>query len=155
MTLFDGLFQIAFVTRDLDRAVAEVKRRYGLAEMMVTRGTQHSPATRIDLALAWIGNWMIELVEPHGDGTSVFEAIAPDDGQLMRQHHLGHLLHGEAEWERLLALVAASGDPIFVEKDTGFFHYVFVDTRATLGFFTEHMICTEKGLAILDRIPRN
>ena len=155
MTLFEGLFQIAYVTGDLDRAVQAVKARYGIAEMMVTRGMRHSPATSLDLALAWIDGWMIELIEPHGDGASVYEAIVPDEGQSMRQHHLGHLLRDPASWERLQTTVAASGDPVFVEKDTGLFHYVFVDTRTTLGHFTEHMICSEEGLAVLDRIPRN
>ena len=153
--LFEGLFQIAYVTGDLDRAVAAMKTRFGIGTMMVTRGVAHSPTTRIDMALAWAGDWMIELVQPHGDGASVFEAIRPEPGRLLRHHHFGHLLRSEEAWQALRDRIAASGQPVFVEKDTGFFHYVFVDARDTLGCFTEHMTCTPEGLRMLETVPRS
>jgi hypothetical protein len=121
----------------------------------VMRDMEHSPQTRLNIALAWIGPWMIELIEPHGDGSSVYEAIAPDPGAVMRLHHFGHQIADDAGWTRLHSQIAASGDPVFVERDKNGIRFLFVDSRPTLGHFTEHMICTPEGRAILDAVPRN
>ena len=137
-SLFEGLFQIAYVTADLDRAITEMRTRFGVAAMQVTRGIAHTPATRIDVALAWVGDWMIEL---------------PTDGRLLRQHHLGHRLPNAAAWDAFRERLARSGEVPFVERDTGAFRYVFIDRRPLLGCFTEHMVCTAEGLAMLDRVP--
>lgn len=155
ITRFEGLFQIAYVTRDLDAAVAAARDRFGISEMLVIRDMVLSRATRLSLALAWIGPWMIELIEPHGDGTSVYEAIAPDPGTVLRMHHLGHEIADEAGWERLRAQIDASGDPIAAERDKKGIRFLFVDSRPTLGCFTEHMIFTPEGRRMFDAIPRN
>ena len=154
-TLFDGLFQVAYVTADLDAAVEAARARFGIRKMLRVRGIAHSPVTRINLALAWVGPWMIELIEPHGDGSSVYEALAVADGAPMRLHHFGHLLECDEAWSAMHARIAASGQPIFVERDKGGIRFLFVDTRPTLGCFTEHMICTPEGRAMLEGVPRN
>lgn len=154
-TLFDGLFQIAYVTSDLDAAIAAARARFGIRDMLRVRGIAHSPATSIDVALAWVGPWMIELIEPHGDGGSVYEALTVEDGALMRLHHLGHLLETERAWAAMHARIAAGGQAIFVEREKNGIRFLFVDSRPTLGCFTEHMICTPEGRAMLDGVPRN
>lgn len=114
------------MTFNLDAAVAVARTRFGIGDMLRLHDVAHSPATRIDLALAWVGRCMIE---PHGDGSSVYEALTVEDGALMRLHHFGHLLETKQAWTALHARIAGSGQPIFVERDKGGIRFLFVDTR--------------------------
>jgi len=153
-SLFAGLFQVAYVTRDLDAAVALARTRFGIDRMAIQRSIRHSPTTTIDIALAWVGDRMIELIAPHGDGSSVYEALPIPEASTLRLHHMGHILPDEAGLTALRTSLAAAAIPVFVEREHPGLRFLFADTRPLLGHFTEHMIFSGDGRAMLDAVPR-
>jgi hypothetical protein len=155
LTLLDGLFQISYVTADLETGLRALKDRFGIRDMMIMHDVDHGPATRSTVALGWAGKWLVELFEPHGDGSSLYEQISVPQGELFRLHHLGHRIDSEEAWMSLRDHATAGGQPILAERDAGAFRVMYLDTRPTLGHFTEHVFPNDAGRAFLDSIPRN
>lgn len=154
-TLFEGLFQVSYVTHDLEGGLRALRERFGIRETMILRDVDHGPATRSTVALGWAGKWLIELFEPRGDGSSLYEQIRVPAGEAFHLHHLGHLIEREEDWRALREFGVRRGHPILGERDAGTFRVMYFDTRSTLGHFTEHVIPNEGGRAFLDSIPRN
>ena len=153
--LFEGFIQHAYVTNDLDRGIAEFSRSYGLSKFLPTRSIPYGPECRLQLALAYAGNVMVELIQPEGD-IPLYQCMLPGDGFAIRFHHLGHFLRSEAQWEDILAAVRASGIPIAVQGESNGLKYLYVDARASIGHFLEYIYCsTPESSAMFDNVPHN
>lgn len=152
---FEGLFQLSYVTNDLSRGLSAMRDQYGVRNIMIQHNVDHGPATRSTVALAWAGPWLIEMFEPKGDGSSLYEQIAIPDGETFRLHHLGHCIRSEERWTAVRDLAVSSGRKPVSERETGGFRLMYFDARATLGHFTEHVFPSQAGLDFLDSIPRN
>jgi hypothetical protein len=119
-------------------------------------GNQVDEHTRIDMALAWLGNEMVELIQPTGNGTSFYEIMLGPDSLGIRLHHFGHLVPDRAEWDRLREQVSRDGYPIALEGSVaGFLSYLYVDARAQTGHFLEYILCEPAGKAFFDAVPRS
>jgi len=149
-------FQVAYVTRDIDRAVASFQREFGIREFQLMRGNVLDEHTRTDLALAWLGDVMVELIQPFGNGNSFYEVMLSAEPLGLRLHHFGHLVPSRGEWDRLKQQVADNGSPIALEGSVeGFLSYLYVDVRAQTGHFLEYILCEPAGQAFFDAVPRS
>ena len=149
-------FQTAYVTRDIDRAAAVFQRQFGISSFQFVPGNQVDEHTRIDLALAWLGEEMVELIQPIGNGGSFYEIMLGPDPLGTRLHHFGHLVPNRMEWDRLRAQVSRDGYPIALEGSVdGFLSYLYVDARAHTGHFLEYILCEPAGKAFFDAVPRS
>jgi len=149
-------FQTAYVTRDIERTAAEFQRRFGIKSFQFVRGNQVDEHTRIDLALAWLGDEMVELIQPLGNGGSFYEAMLGPDPLGTRLHHFGHLLPDRREWDRLREQVSRDGYPIALEgRVENFLSYLYVDARAHTGHYLEYILCEPAGQAFFDAVPRS
>lgn len=149
-------FQVAYVTRDLDRAVQTFQQRYGIGSFQFMRDNRFDASTTIDIALAWVGEVMIELIQPNGNGGSFFEVMLPAQKDGVRLHHLGHLIHDRAEWERMLAQLRQGDNPIAAQGSSeGFLEYAYADARKDTGHFLEYIYCEPAGRAFFDAVPRS
>lgn len=157
-----GLFQIAYVTNDLDRAMDKLGAHYGIGRFQVTRGaeieTPGGPA-RADFALAFMGEQQLELIQPAGGADGIYRDVLRADTYAVRLHHFGRLTTDPAVWEDVRGRVFASdcGIPVsgvFCHEGIPLMHYLYADTRQALGHYLEFMYRTEAGRDIFAQVPR-
>lgn len=156
-------FQHAHVTTSLDRAMADFGARLGLTEYLQMR--DHSVITKggerayMHVALAWLGDLMIELIEPIGGNDLVYRAplIGLDYG--VRHHHMARIFQTDAAFDRAMADLSDAGIdfPIVatLEDTKGKCRVNYADLRAELGYYVENMVFSPSGLEWLQTIPRN
>jgi hypothetical protein len=140
-----GFGQMAWVTNDIDQAVALFKDRHDTGEFFIVRDLaaplSGDRTARMNLALAHAGGIDIELIEPLGGDDQVWrEILRGGDAFEMHFHHHAQMVSSRADLDRLKAEGIAQGFPVSVEGRTtegpGFF---YLDCRATLGHHVEYL----------------
>ena len=136
-----GFFQNAYVTRDLDKAIATLRAQHGVGEMMlidfdtdVTTPLGHGPV-KSKVALAWVGGVQIELIEPVSGLAQIYADALPDDDSL-RFHHVGIRV---PDMDALRAEATANNWPVVFQGGGDGFSFTYVDTRATFGHYLEYV----------------
>ncbi|CAM5528515.1 hypothetical protein ACFSUK_30150 [Sphingobium scionense] len=146
-------FQIAYATNDIDRAQAILADRYGIGAFRRLEGPL-AAGGQIRVELAWVGPVMYELLTASGPGSAIYmDRLAPGDAFQMRHHHLGYLIHDDAQWQALLARAEADGLPVpHVSHNIGFMHSCFVDAPE-LGHYLEYIFPTQAGIDFFAAVP--
>lgn len=136
-------YQNAYVTRNVDKAVAEFKERADVRslfeiEVPVELWTPQGTGTGVQkLAFVWVGDLNYELIEPkEGDALAIYRDALPDDDRLVF-HHVCHVVD---DWAELEARVAAQPYPVAIKGGTpGVLQFLYLDTREWLGHYTEYV----------------
>jgi hypothetical protein len=138
--------QIAYVTNDLDAAMAVFRDAYDTPAFFEMSNIQpgEDPAGRevLKIALAVVGGVEIELIEPVGDTAPLFKDVLPDgDGLAIRFHHVATRIDGAlANWDAHIASLDLNKHPVVFEGAMGdMLRYIYTDERATLGHYVEHV----------------
>ena len=156
--LFKQHFQIAYVVRDMRAATARFKREFGVLEwdimdMVAIMGPGHG--TRF-IGNTYVGDTMIELIEPDPAGESIYRDWIPDAADGVRLHHLGFLIRSDDDFRAAIAQLEAAGYPTAVSGSFGDnLDYHYADTTALLGHYYELINLKPAGEAFFARIPRN
>jgi len=145
--LFANVWQLGYVTTDLDRAIEELGARFGL-EHCVEVPSAGATFMADDEVVPWTarfamgarGGLIVELIEPIEAEVGFYRDALPADGSFaVRLHHLATFIEsGDSEWERMRALLNGSGlrfDYTMTIPDR--VRAGYVDTRAALGHFLE------------------
>lgn len=147
------LFQIAYVTEDLDRGAAALIARFGVAgvgrlgEMTVT--TDDGPCFTLNIGIAWLGDLQLEIIEPRGGSDAIFRDALPRDGSVLAMHHLGYLVPSADQVSAIAAEVAASGLPLAFSSRRGEeAAFCYADARRSLGHYLEYLYLSPRRLAI-------
>ena len=138
--------QIAYVTNDLDRALAVWRDEFDVPAFHVFTndmpGLESSHPFQLKIALANVGGTEIELIEPlHGTAPLHAEPLPADGSFAMCFHHVAMRIEGTlADFEAHMA----SLDPVNhrVVWTGGFadmMRYAYTDERRTLGHYIEHV----------------
>lgn len=148
----DGLYQLGFTTTNLERATTLLGERYG-----ITSWRRATPNPKMRTAHAYAGDSMIELIEPTGEAMSLYLDHMPGPDDIVRLHHLGRRITNAESWAALERGIAALGldVPMGGSVMDGDLHYVYVDTRADLGIYSEYVWLRGKALSLYDDVPRN
>ena len=157
-----NFFQIAYVTSDLERAATACGLLYGISRFQVAREVAiqtRAGEARLNFALAYSGGVQIELIEPVGGDDETYRDDLPADGAVLRLHHLGHLISRDTTWRALTEAISHSGlevpvGGVFRHEGVALMHYLYADTRATLGHYLEFMYQTEAGRDLFSQVPR-
>jgi hypothetical protein len=151
-TLFDGFYQMGFVVADIAAAMETLGRVHG-----VTRFRHRAGAAWMDAAHAWVGSTMIELIELREGAPAIYTAEPPPAAGAMRLHHHGYRVQDEAAWHAICARIDAAGlaTPMRGAVMNGALNYLYADTRALTGIYSEFVFLTGEALAIYDDVPRN
>jgi len=151
-TLFDGFYQMGFVARDLDRAIEALGRSHG-----VTRFRRRMASETMESAHAWIGATMIELIALRPGAPDIYAAYVPDDPAAIRLHHHGFRVADAAAWEEVNRRIAEAGfaTPMKGAAMEGQLHYLYADTRAATGIYSEYVYLTGKATTLYDDVPCN
>jgi hypothetical protein len=86
---FHNMYQLGFVVRDIERASARVRSRFGIEKFRILR---HNPD--IATAHAYVGEIMIELIEVSQNGPSYFLDYIPEDPEAAVFHHHAYRISG-------------------------------------------------------------
>jgi Glyoxalase/Bleomycin resistance protein/Dioxygenase superfamily len=145
------LFQLSYITRDLDAAIAHCRETLGITDFAISQ----TPAAVISggkrqvlevrAAIANYGRHQFELIEPVSGPIHHYENVLGPGSGLINFHHVAIAVRGP--WENWLATVAeieASGDEIaFIHPpeppEKPMVGFCYVDTRARLGHYTEYL----------------
>lgn len=152
----NGFFQNAYVTRDLEHAIAEMGAKHGIREFIriepqitaYTREGGHAHC-HIRVALGWQGDFLFELIQPISGNVQHYLDYLPKDEKDpgLRLHHLGMLIDGEADYDRARAAI----DPktLSYEGAVEGVKWYYLDARATMGHYLEYMWATPELLRMM------
>jgi hypothetical protein len=145
--LFANLWQIAYVTTDLDRGMEALRDRFGIDHCVEvpTEGAtflvgDEPAAWEPRIAMGSRGGLIVELIEPGGGEEDLYRRFLPADGSAdLRLHHLATLIRtGDEAWEAFVELLAGQGlrvDYTVLIPDR--VRAGYVDTTGHLGHYLE------------------
>ena len=150
-THYANLFQMSYITRDLDAAMAHCKAELGIerfdttdAEVEVLSFGKLRPL-KIRAAFGNVGRNQLELIEPVSGAIEIYTDEVDLSKHIINFHHIAIAVRGGiAEWRALLAEVRESGDE-FADlvppepSDDDKLCFAYVDTRKRLGHYTEYL----------------
>jgi catechol 2,3-dioxygenase-like lactoylglutathione lyase family enzyme len=137
----DGIAQVCYVVRDLDRALkmwTEVYRAgpFYVADFRLDEGQRYRgkpTALDVRIAVGYSGSLNIELLQPRRPGPSIFHEILDTRGE-----GIHHFWMRCANLDAEIARFEARGCPVVAGGEVaGFGRSYFVDTLSVLGVFTE------------------
>lgn len=136
-------YQNAYVTRDVDKAVADFRRHADVRtlfeiETPVRVWTPQGEGSGVQkLAFVWVGDLNLELIEPkEGDVLAIYRDALRDDDRLSF-HHVCHVVD---DWDALMARVADQPFPVVLKGGTpGMLEFVYLDARDWLGHYIEYV----------------
>ena len=146
-------YHIAYVTNNLDRAVAVFRERFGV--MAFRKGDYEAPdGSKVGIRSAWIGGMMYEICCGSGPGMELYSDWAPPRGDfVLRFHHFGYLMPDEAAWDALEREIERGGWIVRSRSDTpGFFRACYVEVPE-LGHFLEFVLPREGLLERMNATP--
>jgi hypothetical protein len=156
--LFRRHFQIAYVVDDIEQAVAAFSKSHGIAhwDVMDTAAMAGPGAPLKSIANAWVGDAMIELIQPDEEVSSVYAGWQKQTGLPFRLHHLGFLVDSAEQLAAHRRQLAEQGYPIAMEGSFGdMLDFVYADTTADFGHYYELIWLRQEGEAFFGRIPVN
>ena len=160
--LAQRIFQIAYVTTDVDEAVRQFDLRLGVARWHVMRGlhvaVRDGASAVLDVALANRGDMQLEIIAPvSGDDQVYREAIEGASGFRLVHHHVAQLLPTIDQWEASKAFALKQGFALAVDgSDESGTRYFYADTRSLLGHYLECVFYAPGTLYYFDEhVPDN
>jgi hypothetical protein len=142
--LYASIWQICYVTDDLEAGMKLLRDRYGIESTEVpTAGATFlvgdEPAEwDVRISMGARGGPIVELIEPVGGEVDFYRRFIPADGGLGFHHIATQIAVGDEEWERLTDVLAAAGlsvDYTVLIPDR--VRAGYVDTTQQLGHFLE------------------
>jgi len=154
--LLHGFFQLGYVTTDLDAALAVYRERFAAPRFWVFDNAAARPddphPNRV--ALAWIGETMVELIQPIREPSPLYASALPAKG--VRLHHLGYLVRDEARWNEVMAGLQREAMRIDRHGKVGeALEYVYADAQAQLGHYLEYVWVKTGQPDFFSGVPRN
>lgn len=149
-----GLYQVGYVTHDIERAIGLVGRDFGLSgfghfEVELELQTPDGPKmAAMRVGTAWAGATQVELIQPISGFVDAYVAGLPEDpaDPTPRFHHVAMRRESAGETARD---VAAMGLPLVFSTGGNGLESVFVDARARLGHYLEFVSATPEGWALV------
>lgn len=152
-----GWFQLAYVTRDIERAKTDLTRRLGvdafieLPEDIEVQEHGQPGLVRAHACLAPSGGpFVIELLEPLEGGTSdLLTSMLDNNGRWdTRLHHVGVRVPSR---DALHSQLRASGNDFYSTGEVpGQVRAGFIDLRSELGHFVEALEFSDEAWAMVD-----
>ncbi|MFA7585972.1 MAG: hypothetical protein WCY11_07215 [Novosphingobium sp.] len=146
-------FQMAYVTNDSDHACALLRDRLGVREFRTLEG-QMPAGGHIRADFAWVGTTMYEIISASGPGSALYmDRLPVTQDFVMQHHHLGFLIHDQAQWDGVLAHAEKHGFTIPFRNVNPLVEVCFVDVPE-LGHYLEYLFATPLGLEFFESVPR-
>lgn len=149
-----NIFQIAYVTNDIDRAGAVLHDQFGCGDVHVMRDL---PNALTDIGLCFSGTTNYELLEPlNPSGDFYSDWVAGAEGFVMRFHHLGMLVDSKEELAKIRDSLLANGYSLPLDASMpGHLDVLYADARSSLGHYLEYIFLEEGGRQMFASVPGN
>lgn len=148
---FGDIFQLSYVAKDRDRAVAYASAKLGIDNFfcfdakapVLSRGVAQDLELRV--AVANTGTHQFEIIEPVGGPTWIYTDGVNLDRQALTLHHIGVAVMGPFSiWQESIAKLREDGEEIVqlsepAPGEEAVACFAYVDNRASLGHFTEYL----------------
>lgn len=156
--LHPGLFQVCYVTSDLDHGMKQLADMHGIERFRIRRDVPAlpgMPAMIVHQAHVFLGDLQVELIQPAGGNDAVYRDFCPADGG-MRHHHFGFWIDDPAEYDVLRARCSTLGVPIAFEIAVpGMGGAIYADFRRSLGHYLEYVhLAPQVKAAYYEDVPR-
>ena len=145
--LLANVWQLGYVTTDLDRAIGFLTDRFGLERQLhlpsdtATFLVGDTPAPwEVKVAMGARGGLIVELIEPVAGEIDFYTQVLPANGEFaVRLHHVAtYTVPGDEEWRRIEALLANANLTVdYTVLIPGRVRAGYVDTTAELGHWLE------------------
>ncbi len=146
-------FQMAYATSDIEAARALFMERLGIREFRRLEGPL-AQGGYIRTDLVWVGTIMYELIQAEGPGSEIYmDRLPAGDGLRIRHHHLGYLIHNQAQFDGMLAQAARNGWPVPYRNRNSLLEVCFVDVPE-LGHYLEYLFPVQAGIDFFSSVPR-
>jgi hypothetical protein len=142
--LYATIWQVAYVTHDLDDGMALLRDDFGVesTEVPTAGGTFYAGDAPVEwdvrIAMGARGGLIVEVIEPIGGEVDFYRRFLPDGGGLGFHHLAAHVPVGDEAWSSLEGVLADQG--LSVEYTLVIPDRVragYVDTTALLGHYLE------------------
>ena len=140
MTIEGLHYQNAYVTRNIDKAMAEFTARADARDAVQFEATTQvltadGPRTQtIKMALAWVGDLQYEFIEPVVDATPMFSGWLPDGDEPKFHHSCARV----EDWDDFRRRVGEQPYPVVFEGEgSSGLKFLFLDARQLLGHYLE------------------
>lgn len=148
-----NVLQLGYVARDIDAALPLMVERYGLRDYHLSRDRD---GNALHIAQAWIGNTMVEVLQPRDPQGALYGWALPDDPKTVKLHHYAMAFHSHEDWQGLKDALAAADLPIVAEGSVpDFLDFIYADTRDDLGHMMEYFRLEPAAQSYFDGLPRN
>lgn len=151
----ENFFQLGYVTRDLEGAIARFRDDHQVAEFRRIDTTEPGGPPGSQIALAYSRGVMVEIIEPVPGREGIYlDALRPDGG--ISLHHLGYLVDDVASLDELAERFQATGIeiPMRFSQRLGL-SAIYADTRPGIGHFSEFVFRHDEGKELFAQLPRN
>ncbi|MDE0271667.1 MAG: VOC family protein [Gammaproteobacteria bacterium] len=160
-TVYTGLNQLGYVTRDIEAARSAFERHYGVSDFFCFEArteavTPKGSVNELIVGLAYAGDIQIELIQPVGGDVAIYADVLRHSQALVAFHHVGVMIAGSLDaWNRHRQRFDAA-HPVVLEGAVGDdIRFAFTDERPRLGHYIEHVWFSARQAAELEKsIPR-
>jgi hypothetical protein len=150
---FAELFQLSYITRDIDQAVDEAARELGVPASTFHVGDAEAPVLsggkvqdlKLKAAIANIGRHQFEILQPISGPIHVYTDFVDLDSKLLNFHHVALAVRGPfGNFQKVVEQVRASGDEIAflhppADDPNPMVAFCYVNTRPRVGHHTEYL----------------
>lgn len=150
--MFEGLhYQVAYVTRNLDAAVADFRGRAEIRhetffDVKQDVVTPDGPAVMHNkLALLWVGNVQYEFIEAVSGLEHIYDPALPTDG-LAGFHHICSRV---GDWADFRKRVHQQSLPVAFEGKAGPLDFMYLDARGLCGHYLEYTSMPDEMWAMM------
>ncbi|TAL02172.1 MAG: hypothetical protein EPO08_07765 [Rhodospirillaceae bacterium] len=152
--LFRNHYQMGYVVRDMEKAIANLKEKFGVANWHVRSFGPEAPV--VALGRAYVQRVMIELVQATPNEKSIYSDWIPASDSALRLHHFGYLIDSEEDWRQAIAQCEAAGCPAAMAGSAGeIVDFYYADTVAQLGHYCELIRLKIPSEDYFAEVPRN
>lgn len=140
MSIYGRFYQVGYVTRDIDAAIAQLQARMGATLVDVLYDLRDGNGEQValkNLSHMSLPGAEIELIEPRPHWSSIYLDALPERGDDIGFHHLGFLIPDDATWDAAMASFETFGTPVVMSGATPQVRFAYVDTRRQCGHYSE------------------
>lgn len=141
--LYNGFYQTAYVTADLDAAMRMLAATHGIERFRIKRdipGLPGMPEMVMHQAHAYLGAVQIELIQPAGGDDGLYRDFCAAEPAAIRHHHFGMWTDDVAVYEGLPAALAEHDIPVvFKASIPNVGGAIYADARRMLGHYLEYV----------------
>ena len=139
-------FQNAYVTRNIDKSVAEFQacstiRKLIQTEITVDVWTSKGEGSLSNkLALLWLDDLQYEIIQPIAGDVDLYQDALGDDDSA----HFHHICMRVDDWDEFRQRVDQQPFPVVLEGGSDALKFIYLDARALLGHYLEYTWMTEE-----------